>query len=926
MALPAIGLIIGGVMLAKKLFGRTLKSGGIRGEFGGEQGFTGSEYKFYKGGLFRSDATEISALDKATQNSLAKAYLDIRAKTQDYVKTLGLGAQSIAGFTQSIDIITLGQTQEQISKQIDDQLTVAADGLAGLALGTTQFTRDGETASGTLARLATGLETVNGVMETLGHRLLSVSLYGGDAASSLVDLFGGADAFNSATASYFDAFYSQEEKVSVFTKAATRALAEFGRMMPTTRDAYKAMVAGADLTSESGRKLYTTLIGLSGAMNTVLPVANSLTAAMANISGNVTSGINAQVNAISSLVQQSKAASGQSYTVATTLDKLIQSMLSSDIGGTSSAQQLLASRNAYLSAFANAKGGEISAARDIPGLSKAFLKSSLAQAKTAQEYALTAAKVRSDVRLLAGISGLEGANKEVLVTLYERQLDVLGSLKEYIAGGNIDADVIGKFSSQLGSLETAVKQAEVFSYRYLQDRLKVSVDLIADAKIPAHMRRLLDNAATGITSTIDFVVRARDLTPELKWIALQSSSQHIKSLKFLVGKDLPPGIKRIALQDVGALDKTVNLISGSHLGHDMMSIALAGNSELSRKVNVVLGSKVSSKAMKLALGNIGAYTATISGVLADDLLTGKMQALLLEKNTIAYRKIMGKVDLSGLGTRGKALLDMINGSSNGKLTLAGGVVFDPSSSFSNLFENKLVSPMSGLQGSLIDLKSALLKDLTFREKLAQRDARLVKAEARLSTLKGKMAAGEATNKAVLEKLDALKNAAKIIGWTETAGGPGDIAQGEGGGITRTPIYADNSAEIRALEKQLSGGQSLALKLKEKVNKVAERLQAMRQVVPGFASGGFHAGGLRVVGENGPELEFTGPSRIASNPQSRQLLDNSELVAELRALRGETSRMRADLTELSRRNNRNTKQAADTLDRWEAIGQPAVRTA
>jgi len=130
--------------------------------------------------------------------------------------------------------------------------------------------------------------------------------------------------------------------------------------------------------------------------------------------------------------------------------------------------------------------------------------------------------------------------------------------------------------------------------------------------------------------------------------------------------------------------------------------------------------------------------------------------------------------------------------------------------------------------------------------MAQRDARLAKAEGRLSTLRGKMAAGEATNKAVLEKLDALKNATKVIGWTETPGGAGDRAQGEGGGITRTPIYADNSAEIRALENQLSGGQSLAGKLTEKVNKVAERLQAMRQIVPGFASGSFHAGGLCVV--------------------------------------------------------------------------------
>lgn len=42
-------------------------------------------------------------------------------------------------------------------------------------------------------------------------------------------------------------------------------------------------------------------------------------------------------------------------------------------------------------------------------------------------------------------------------------------------------------------------------------------------------------------------------------------------------------------------------------------------------------------------------------------------------------------------------------------------------------------------------------------------------------------------------------------------------------------------------------------------------------IPGFASGGDFAGGLRLVGEKGPELEFTGPSRIMNAELTRQLL-------------------------------------------------------
>ncbi|SFB96763.1 hypothetical protein SAMN05216344_106128 [Polaromonas sp. OV174] len=45
-------------------------------------------------------------------------------------------------------------------------------------------------------------------------------------------------------------------------------------------------------------------------------------------------------------------------------------------------------------------------------------------------------------------------------------------------------------------------------------------------------------------------------------------------------------------------------------------------------------------------------------------------------------------------------------------------------------------------------------------------------------------------------------------------------------------------------------------------------------LPAFAGGGDHMGGLRIVGENGPELESTGPSRIFNASQTRSILSGS----------------------------------------------------
>lgn len=65
------------------------------------------------------------------------------------------------------------------------------------------------------------------------------------------------------------------------------------------------------------------------------------------------------------------------------------------------------------------------------------------------------------------------------------------------------------------------------------------------------------------------------------------------------------------------------------------------------------------------------------------------------------------------------------------------------------------------------------------------------------------------------------------------------------------------------------------------------------LIPSFAVGGMFPGGMRIVGERGPELEITGPSRIFDASATHRMLspssgsnDNSALVAEIRGLKAE----------------------------------------
>ena len=90
-------------------------------------------------------------------------------------------------------------------------------------------------------------------------------------------------------------------------------------------------------------------------------------------------------------------------------------------------------------------------------------------------------------------------------------------------------------------------------------------------------------------------------------------------------------------------------------------------------------------------------------------------------------------------------------------------------------------------------------------------------------------------------------------------------------------------------------------------------------VPGYATGGIHEGGWRIVGENGPEIEYTPPSRIFSNSQSRGMMSaaNDDTANEIKNLRAELQAIGLALA-------KNTGEAAKILRKFDGDGMPAER--
>lgn len=139
------------------------------------------------------------------------------------------------------------------------------------------------------------------------------------------------------------------------------------------------------------------------------------------------------------------------------------------------------------------------------------------------------------------------------------------------------------------------------------------------------------------------------------------------------------------------------------------------------------------------------------------------------------------------------------------------------------------------------------------------------------------------------------------------------------GMYRTMIgHAADAAGLQFWLQQAANGTSLA----DIGNAIAGSPEAQAKV-RGYASGGDHAGGWRIVGEYGPELEATGPARIFSASETSSLMsrlaspsgNTDALVAEIRALRAEVKSFREANTA---ENGAIAKHALNTADHLDAV--------
>ncbi len=270
----AIGGAIGG--LVNRVFGHKLTQVGIAGEFGGNAGFDGRNYKFEKGGWFSDDKTSYSPLDSKIKSGMAAGFLAMRQQIVSMGITLGQSADAVMAYTNKVKLNFKGLSSEQIDTKLAKVNAEMSDAMAMMILGGEQLIRTGETASQALNRLYSSITTVNGVLDALNMSMYQSTLAGAELASKLADAFGSLENFNIATGFYYENFFSESERAANTTQQVTAALANLGYALPATREAFRAIISALDLTTESGRGTFAALVTLAPAFASITKTAEQI--------------------------------------------------------------------------------------------------------------------------------------------------------------------------------------------------------------------------------------------------------------------------------------------------------------------------------------------------------------------------------------------------------------------------------------------------------------------------------------------------------------------------------------------------------------------------------------------------------------------------------------------------------------------------
>lgn len=234
-------------------------------------------------GLSKKRKTSYDDASDEVSDPIENYVAEMQSAVLEAAASLGVGASAFEDFAAQISFSTKGLSEEQAIAKIQEEMGKIGDKFAELVPGMAQFALEGEGALATLNRLTTNLSVVNGTLADLGLNLYQASVAGAGAATAFADLFGGLEAFQQASSAYYQAFYTDGERLARLQEISTKAVRDAGLAVPATREAYRQLIEAQDLSTEAGREAAALLIQMAPAFDQLYTAADAARASVLDL-------------------------------------------------------------------------------------------------------------------------------------------------------------------------------------------------------------------------------------------------------------------------------------------------------------------------------------------------------------------------------------------------------------------------------------------------------------------------------------------------------------------------------------------------------------------------------------------------------------------------------------------------------------------
>jgi hypothetical protein len=934
-------------------------------------------HKHKDGGWFRSDKdyyyTMYKALDSNVSSLLDKVFQNMASTLVELTTGLGADMNATLNYVFSGTKINLqGMDSEKINKTLTEYFSNVADNAVQALFGSivSQYQKVGEGLMETASRLIVDKAVVLDTLKMTNQAYSGTTQQAIALSESLINLAGDLETLRENAETYYDKFFTDAEKQTRLQGQLSDAMEYYNLSLPTARDGYRALVEALDLTTDAGKAAYVALLAMAeeadkyysyleelatkqrdleiqlmeaqgdaagalaakradelAAMEASLRPLQTMIWLTQDWADRLTEATNATTSAVDAQISAAQSAASAARRAANEYRNIIKSL--TDAQESIRGGGLIELTERFEKLFAIAMTGDREALSALPGAADKLLSGSLATSKSAVDYARDQGKMLLALEQAKTISeGMIDWN-EYHATLLETQVNVLEQIRDELAQENPNLEALERQAGLLESIGGLLQQqttaivngnGEQVLLLHDQNGIITAANVLTTTQTGqiALGNSWLEKIKTGITAEI---INSNLIIRDQNGLIMASNQLLVDQTgKITVGNTLTD-------------EQTAQVISGNATQDVIANLSSLDTSYSAEMLNALVSREVSQAASLENILSANNTTVSLLRQLVDLTMASAMEMALAEIKS-SYSAIQDattnlQTAMANNYNATQALATAQAVASAPPLTLADVLAKNAGTAYSSADAPAAAGAYTLPSGRMS--KEQLITNL-FNAGLGSVITQ--KEYSYIATNYNDM--WEGYGHYYLDENGVLRSAAggsyhADLGQGWSTGGPTSSAYITAG--VQASYAANEAAKQAAIAAAISATQQ-AMKDVEMANQKLAAAQAEYGALvakyettfgspPTFASGGPFSGGLRIVGENGPELEYTGPSHIVNASKTEAFMSsNAALLAEIKKLNAKIDRLEA----ISYQTTKNTQKTAKTLEKFDYDGLPAERAA